>query len=292
MVLISFVIPFYHGNQYIKELINCLSQINQLIMDKTGKSIELILVNDSPEIEVKYDEKADFSVEILNNPCNLGIQASRINGLQSACGEWINFLDQDDLLFPEKYESYLKYMDQADVIISNGYYERDGEKQRIYRNIRIQNYYIQKEQLIRIRNLIPSPGESLIRKDCIPIVWKENVLDINGADDWMLWLLLHTAHARFISNPEILYIHRATDQGNLSNNYEKMYESCQNMLSVLKRDSNFDKYDLSVLGRAIKFKYLKDTGRINATDYLKYCDCVFANIIYKFVEASGMIVGR
>ena len=82
---------------------------------------DVVATDASKALCQKLLEKADFSVEILNNPCNLGIQASRINGLQSACGEWINFLDQDDLLFPEKYESYLKYMDQADVIISNGY---------------------------------------------------------------------------------------------------------------------------------------------------------------------------
>lgn len=284
MTLISFVVPFYHGNQYINGLVSCVSDINKRLVAEKGDSVELIIINDSPDEAVNYNKSSDIDVRIYNNVKNLGIQASRINGLQQAKGKWINFLDQDDLLITENYLSYLDYMDKADVIISNGYYERHGKRQRIFKNQKVQNYYIQERQLINIRNLIPSPGESLIRKDCIPIEWKENVLDINGADDWMLWLLLHTAHVRFISNPELIYIHRATDQGNLSNNYEQMYESCQNMLSILKRDSNFDKNDLSVLCRAIKFKYLKDTGRINATDYLKYCDCVFANIIYKLMS--------
>lgn len=287
MTLISFVVPFYHGNQYINGLVSCVSDINKRLVAKTGDSVELIIINDSPDEAVSYNKSSDIDVRIYNNVKNLGIQASRINGLRQAKGKWINFLDQDDLLITENYLSYLDYMDKADVIISNGYYERHGKRQQIFKNQKVQNYYIQERQLINIRNLIPSPGESLIRKDVIPCEWQKNVLSNNGADDWFLWLLLYSNGAKYVANPNDIYIHRTTDQGNLSFDYEKMYKSCQNMLSLLKNNVGFSSKKWNRLDRAIEFKYLKDTDRITLLDYLKFFDCFVNNIAYKVNTLLG-----
>lgn len=287
MTLISFVVPFYHGNQYINGLVSCVSDINKRLVAKKGDSVELIIINDSPDEAVNYNKSSDIDVRIYNNVKNLGIQASRINGLQQAKGKWINFLDQDDLLITENYLSYLDYMDKADAIISNGYYERHGKRQRIFKNQKVQNYYIQERQLINIRNLIPSPGESLIRKDVIPYEWQKNVLSNNGADDWFLWLLLYSTGAKYVANPNDIYIHRTTDQGNLSFDYEKMYKSCQNMLSLLKNNAGFSSKKWNRLDRAIEFKYLKDTDRITLLDYLKFFDCFANNIAYKVNTLLG-----
>ena len=288
MTLISFVVPFFHGNQYINGLVSCVSDINKRLSDKTGDSVELIIVNDSPEEAVIHNDFSNMKIKIINNNENQGIQASRINGLRQANGKWINFLDQDDLLITDNYLSYLDYMDnKADVIISNGYYERHGERQRIFKNQKVQNYYIQERQLINIRNLIPSPGESLIRKDVIPKEWQNNVLNNNGADDWLLWLLLYSDGAKYVANPNDIYIHRTTDQGNLSFDYEKMYKSCENMMSILKNDVYFSSQKWNRLDRAIEFKYLKDTSRITLLDYLKYFDCFVNNLVYKIMTTLG-----
>lgn len=288
MTLISFVVPFFHGNQYINGLVSCVSDINKRLSDKTGDSVELIIVNDSPEEAVIHNDFSNMKIKIINNNENQGIQASRINGLRQANGKWINFLDQDDLLITDNYLSYLDYMDnKADVIISNGYYERHGERQRIFKNQKVQNYYIQERQLINIRNLIPSPGESLIRKDVIPKEWQNNVLNNNGADDWLLWLLLYSDGAKYVANPNDIYIHRTTDQGNLSFDYEKMYKSCENMMSILKNDVDFSSQKWNRLDRAIEFKYLKDTSRITLLDYLKYFDCFVNNLVYKIMTTLG-----
>lgn len=288
MTLISFVVPFFHGNQYINGLVSCVSDINKRLSDKTGDSVELIIVNDSPEEAVIHNDFSNMKIKIINNNENQGIQASRINGLRQANGKWINFLDQDDLLITDNYLSYLDYMDnKADVIISNGYYERHGERQRIFKNQKVQNYYIQERQLINIRNLIPSPGESLIRKDVIPKEWQNNVLNNNGADDWLLWLLLYSDGAKYVANPNDIYIHRTTDQGNLSFDYEKMYKSCKNMMSILKNDVDFSSQKWNRLDRAIEFKYLKDTSRITLLDYLKYFDCFVNNLVYKIMTTLG-----
>ena len=263
MVLISFITPFYHGNQFVGELVNCISLINKAIYQKTGNSVELIVVNDSPDDEVDvHSENEGLSIKIINNKENVGIQASRVNGLRYAVGEWINFLDQDDLLIPEQYCSYLQYTERADVIIANGYYEKDGKRIRIYETRRKQDYYTKFRQLIQIRNLIPSPGECIIRKNSIPQIWMEKALKCNGADDWLLWLILYSKSARFICNYENVYIHRTTENGNLSFNYDKMYASCKEMIDILEQEHILSVVDLYQLRRAIDFKYLKDTNKI------------------------------
>lgn len=282
MTLISFITPFYYGNQFMKELVNCISQINQVIFEKTGNTVELIIVNDSPDDKVKIPIDNDsLSIRIINNDNNVGIQASRVNGLKYAEGEWINFLDQDDLLIPEQYCSYLQYTKIADVIISNGYYEKNGNRKKIYQTKRKQDFYTKRRQLIQIRNLIPSPGESIIRKTAIPQMWKERILKCNGADDWLLWLMLYSTTARFVCNYQDIYIHRTTEVGNLSFDYERMYASCKEMTDILEQEHILNTIDLYQLKRAIDFKYLKDTKKISTIQYFKYFECVVHNAIYK-----------
>lgn len=282
MVLISFITPFYHGNQFVGELVNCISLINKAIYQKTGNSVELIVVNDSPDDEVDvHSGNEGLPIKIINNKKNVGIQASRVNGLRYAVGEWINFLDQDDLLIPEQYCSYLQYTERADVIIANGYYEKDGKRIRIYETRRKQDYYTKFRQLIQIRNLIPSPGECIIRKNSIPQIWMEKALKCNGADDWLLWLILYSKSARFICNYENVYIHRTTENGNLSFDYDKMHASCKEMIDILEQEHILSTADLYQLRRAIDFKYLKDTKKITIVQYIQYIDCVIHNVIYK-----------
>jgi hypothetical protein len=66
MTLISFVVPFYHGNQYIDGLVSCVSDINKRLVAKTGDSVELIIINDSPDEAVSYNKSSDIDVRIYN----------------------------------------------------------------------------------------------------------------------------------------------------------------------------------------------------------------------------------
>lgn len=115
MTLVSIIIPCYNQESFLEETL--LSVLNQTI---TGW--ECILINDgstdkTEEICQKWVDKDDrFSYYKQQNQ---GVTKTRDFGLDIAKGEWIQFLDSDDILAPDKLEKSLESSDQANIIICN-----------------------------------------------------------------------------------------------------------------------------------------------------------------------------
>ena len=94
--LISVVIPFYNAQSWLAETLNS-------VLSQSWRNVEVILVNDgstdeSVEIATGYLSK---SVCLLHQD-NRGACAARNFGLRTAQGEFVQFLDADDLLHPQK----------------------------------------------------------------------------------------------------------------------------------------------------------------------------------------------
>ena len=185
---ISVITPFYMGNAFMENLLQSISDVKKVLPNEWG--IEAIIVNDSPDESVNIKSQYDFPIHIYNNSKNVGIQQTRVNGLKKANGSWIIFLDQDDELIPEGFRSQIQLTENVDIVIGNSIYEYPNYTSIVYRNSCVMKYYMRKTMFIKIRNLIPSPGECLIKKSSIPKLWMENPMKINGADDWLLWLLM------------------------------------------------------------------------------------------------------
>ena len=277
-ISISIIIPFYNGNKYLKRLISSIENI----VKNTEKiaTYELIVVNDSPEIEVILPDTF-LNIEILKNERNIGIQGARINGLKHAKGEWIIFLDQDDELILDGFEKQLNLVQNADIIVGNGIYKLGDVNIKIYENIKTMNYLIQRDMFIKIRNLIPSPGECLIKRNLIPDIWMNNKLQISGADDWFLWLLLLQKNAKFQCNEQLVYIHNDTEGNNLSADLKKMKDSSMEMLNILKLTGVYDNNEIRKLKKSIEFKYYQDTKQMSIIRCIKYGKTIVDNIIYK-----------
>lgn len=94
--LVSIVIPCYNAGRWVAAAIeSCLAQ--------TWTEREIILVNDgsrddSLAIVRPFETRG---VQVLDQP-NAGASAARNTGLRAARGEFIQFLDADDLLAPDK----------------------------------------------------------------------------------------------------------------------------------------------------------------------------------------------
>jgi hypothetical protein len=86
-----------------------------------GLSAEIIVVDDGsdPPLATLLDpsEAAPVALLVVAQP-NAGSAAARQLGLHSARGTWINFLDSDDLVAPEKYHRQLAAMQAADADVS------------------------------------------------------------------------------------------------------------------------------------------------------------------------------
>lgn len=114
MALVSVVMPIYNAEKY-------LSQAIESVLNQTLTDFELILVNDgstdkSLEICQAYGKK-DCRIQVIHQ-VNGGICAARNCGLEMANGEYLAFIDNDDVYLPdlleENYHLAKKY--NADIL--------------------------------------------------------------------------------------------------------------------------------------------------------------------------------
>lgn len=105
---LSIIIPAYNAEPYLGELVTCLQ--DQMPMDK---SVEVIIVDDGSRKPVKYAAKWLRVIRQDNHGCS----RARNVGLDKAKGDYVSFIDADDLV-PEYYvEKILKMTkDEPDVI--------------------------------------------------------------------------------------------------------------------------------------------------------------------------------
>ena len=93
--LISCIIPVFNGEQYLREAIDS-------IFNQTYRPLEVIVVDDgstdgTPSLVASYREQVRYLRQ-----ANAGPGAARNLGLGVARGEFVAFLDADDLWHPEK----------------------------------------------------------------------------------------------------------------------------------------------------------------------------------------------
>ena len=107
---ISVVTASYNYQDYIKEAV-------QSVLDQTYKDWELIIVDDCStdnSVEVIKSFK-DERIKLFINEKNLGLKETVKRGIENATGEWVVFLESDDILTPDyiekKVEIAKKYTD-------------------------------------------------------------------------------------------------------------------------------------------------------------------------------------
>jgi len=98
--LISTVIPVYNGEMYIGEAV-------QSVLDQSYPAVEVIVVDDgstdgTKQAVTRFGEQAIYIFQE-----NAGVSAARNNGIKRSRGQYLAFLDADDLFVPEKLEKQL-----------------------------------------------------------------------------------------------------------------------------------------------------------------------------------------
>lgn len=103
---ISVVIPYYNREQYIDQAIHS-------VLAQTLKPLEIIIVNDcSRETSRRYLDRYSDVCRIVDLSQNVGLAASRNAGVRHARGQFVAFLDDDDLWLPQKLELQRNYLNE------------------------------------------------------------------------------------------------------------------------------------------------------------------------------------
>lgn len=276
---ITVITPFYKGNQYMRRLFQCVCANAQAAPEL---KIELVLVNDSPDCPIAYEPEwvRGFFLQIHNNPVNVGIQRSRVNGLDLAKGEFVVFLDQDDYLADYALLSQFRLAGDCDVVLANGYNENIKKNVPIYKNLAEHKTAAEPRFYYSVSNLIASPGQCLIRRTAIPEIWKEQCISRNGSDDLLLWLLLFRSGAQWKINPDCLYTHVDTGE-NLSNDVKKMVNSSLEALNVLKKNDLITPREERAFlrGRKMAAQYINGSKIQKILAILRYPDVAMERLL-------------
>ena len=99
------------------------------VLSQTYSKWELLIVDDcstdnTDEVVAKYK---DERIRYFKNERNSGAALTRNRAMREAQGEWIAFLDSDDLWMPEKLERQLKFMNEHGYFLSFTEYEKIDE---------------------------------------------------------------------------------------------------------------------------------------------------------------------
>lgn len=122
--LISIITPNYNCGRFIAQTI-------ESVRAQTYTNWEMLIVDDcstddSYQIALEYAQK-DPRIKVFQNEKNSGAAISRNKAIELSQGEYLAFLDSDDLWLPEKLEKQLQFMQENDCDFSFTEYEHIDE---------------------------------------------------------------------------------------------------------------------------------------------------------------------
>ncbi|AFZ22700.1 glycosyl transferase [Cylindrospermum stagnale PCC 7417] len=221
---ISVIIPAYNVEHTIIKTITS-------VQAQTFLNWELIVINDGSTDESLQllNEIKDSRLKVFSYQ-NGGLAVARNRGINHAMGEFIAFLDADDLWTPDKLELQLEALQknpEAGVAYSWTYFMQ--EKGKYFHTDRPLFFEGNVFANLLTNNFIASGSNPLIRKQAIESVGEFDPL-VSGAADWDYWLRL-AARWQFVVVPKAQIFYRLSSNS-MSSQIEFM-EECQ--LRVIER---------------------------------------------------------
>jgi glycosyltransferase involved in cell wall biosynthesis len=200
MPLISVIMPVYNGEKTIRETI-------ESVFNQTFPDWELIVINDGSQDATLQilNSIQDPRLRVFSYP-NAGQATSRNRGISQACGEYISFIDADDLWTPDKLEAQLHVLQanpQAAVAYSwTKCIDEVGQVSRRGSHISVTGDVYKN---LLVVNFLENGSNPLIRRQALNEVGSFDE-SLTPAEDWDLWLRLAARyHFEVVSSPQILY---------------------------------------------------------------------------------------
>ena len=117
---VSVIIPVYRGAEWLCEAVDS-------VLAQSLDDIEIIVVNDGSDEDLsRFLDKYQNKIHYIKTE-NHGVAAARNRGIREAVGEYIAFLDSDDLWLPEKLAYQTAKMSERGALWSYTDYETFGD---------------------------------------------------------------------------------------------------------------------------------------------------------------------
>ena len=274
---ISVIIPCYNQAQYLDETLVS-------VQNQTYTNWECIIVNDgstdhTKEIAKKWTELDPRFIYIEKE--NGGLSSARNFGLKHVKGEYVQLLDSDDLIKPEKFNAQLKDLQECDISISDYFPFIDGTNdfaKHRYLSPFLSEADYKKEIILdwEYRKSIPCHSVIFNRK-----LITENNLNFNEVlpnhEDWMFWVQLFY-YSKSIKNHEKTYALYRIHNRSMSNDFKLMkkgfLQAAKQLQLFFKEKNNAVLYNCA----KNKHKEISDKNRVPFFKQLK--SKIYSKLVY------------
>jgi glycosyltransferase involved in cell wall biosynthesis len=252
MPKVSVIIPVYNGEKYIAQAVNS-------VLNQTYRDFELIVVDDgstdrTAEILESYGDKITYIYQD-----NRERSAARNKGICSCSGEYLAFLDADDMWLPHKLKQQVQLLDlspETGLVHGIAFFINESGR-RIHQNGKqtIGSFESGNEvyKSLLFENIIASPTV-MVRRACFD---KVGLFDesMTYTEDWDMWLRIAIHYRVDITRRPLAYYR--INGGSLLENWKK-YDVPSGRIRVLKKARNMLKHqkDLKpLINQAMAFSY-------------------------------------
>lgn len=240
---VSIIIPAYNALPYLPQTV-------ESALEQTFEDFELLIVNDGSTDGFRDWATClnDKRIRIIHQD-NQGLGAARNTGIKQAKGQYLAFLDADDLWLPTKLNEQIAELDTYPEIglthTSVSYIDAQGNKLRndirangrgnVWRHVVAYNSYY----------LVLCGSTPLIRRECFDKVGMFST-ELSFSQDWEMWIrIAHHYNFSTIQKPLVLYRQHGK---NMSKSYtsalqsfhkiiEDTFSTVEPTLAYLKREA-------------------------------------------------------
>jgi glycosyltransferase involved in cell wall biosynthesis len=252
--LISIIVPAYNVKGYIERTL-------ESICKQSYQNLEIIVVDDG-----STDGTQDVikKVSIKDNrihayfKANEGVTKARLDGVRRANGEWVGFVDADDVLSPDMYMTLYTNAIQYEAEISHCGYQMAFPNRTV-------KYYgterlVEQDRAKGLNDLLegafiePSLCNKLFKRDLFEGIWDWIDLTIKNYEDLLMnyYLFSRASKSVFFDACLYRYILRKNSAATANLNIHKL-KGPINVLKIIKQDlqnkgSNYDIVDARIVG--------------------------------------------
>lgn len=242
---VSVIVPVYNVEKYLPHALEC-------IMNQTYSNYEVICVDDSSTDEsynilLQYQKKYS-NMKVIRNSENVGLAETRNVGLASAIGEYVLFLDSDDVFektLIQKLFSKCKKEDADVVVYYTGHFINGSKKKFIPDRKGINEVYINtypvmhsSDKPIYIYELITNSAfDKLVRrKYLIDSQIRFQRYPYTEDMGYSYEIIMGAAKVVFLN--KVMYFHRREREGSLS---QHLFNKKSYLIEVLRDIHLFEK---------------------------------------------------
>lgn len=269
----------------ISVLITCYNRQNTIsdaiisVLSSSFQDYELIIVDDNSTdnsySKAKYFESIDSRVKVFKNNVNLGDYMNRNKAFSYSKGEYIKYLDSDDIMYSHTLElMYRAMQNYPNAAYGFSYYGIQDNTCKFPYEISSKESY--RKHFLNGGFFYAGPGGAIIRRKCFVEVSKFSGERYIGDVD--LWMKLSSKYSCVVFWPGLIW-------WRIHDNQENIFEKSEVKIISLRHRLNFKHLELNN-----KYFTKSEYCLINLNFNLLYCRKVIMELLHLRISNSIQLI--